>query len=251
MRATPRKAAPGADAAPGRPSGRDARDGGVNMRSSKARRLAVSLAALWRLTLLVFLQHVSTASWATLPAAGGGRIGRRRAGRRGQGEPDPAGTHAQLGRAAGIHVILATQRPSVDVCPGSLKTNVTARLGLAMPTMQDSRVILDQNGAEGLTPPGQAIFVRGVNFRPYDATDFRLIGCHLGSVGGSFSRLFRCKSGCPCGPDLGGCFSAGTTTKNGVSVRAAGRENHSCFSPTEPCPASSAVAANGRGNCHR
>jgi len=147
------------------------------MRSSKARRLAVSLAALWRLTLLVFLQHVSTASWATLPAAGGGRIGRRRAGRRGQGEPDPAGTHAQLGRAAGIHVILATQRPSVDVCPGSLKTNVTARLGLAMPTMQDSRVILDQNGAEGLTPPGQAIFVRGMEtvtvMSPYPPDDER------------------------------------------------------------------------------
>jgi hypothetical protein len=69
---------------------------------------------------------------------------------------------AQLGRSAGIHLILATQRPSVDVCPGSLKTNVPARVGLAMATMQDSRVILDQNGAEELTPPGQAILVRGV-----------------------------------------------------------------------------------------
>ena len=69
---------------------------------------------------------------------------------------------AQLGRSAGIHLILATQRPSVDVCPGSLKTNVPARVGLAMATMADSRVILDQNGAEELTPPGQAILVRGV-----------------------------------------------------------------------------------------
>jgi hypothetical protein len=69
---------------------------------------------------------------------------------------------AQLGRSAGIHVILATQRPSIDVCPGPLKNNVPARVGLAMATMADSRVILDQNGAEELTPPGQAILVRGV-----------------------------------------------------------------------------------------
>ena len=69
---------------------------------------------------------------------------------------------AQLGRSAGIHVILATQRPSIDVCPGTLKTNVPARDGLAMATMADSRVILDQNGAEELTPPGQAILVRGM-----------------------------------------------------------------------------------------
>jgi len=69
---------------------------------------------------------------------------------------------AQLGRSAGIHLILATQRPSIDVCPGSLKANGPARVGLAMATMADSRVILDQNGAEELTPPGQAILVRGV-----------------------------------------------------------------------------------------
>jgi DNA segregation ATPase FtsK/SpoIIIE-like protein len=67
---------------------------------------------------------------------------------------------AQLGRSAGIHLILASQRPSIDVCPGTLKTNVPARLALA--TMQDSRVILDQNGAEELTLPGQAILVRGM-----------------------------------------------------------------------------------------
>jgi len=46
------------------------------------------------------------------------------------------------------------------VCPGSLKANVSARLGLAMAMMQDSRVILDPNGAEELAPPGQAILVK-------------------------------------------------------------------------------------------
>ena len=96
---------------------------------------------------------------------------------------------AQLGRAAGIHVILATQRPSVDVCPGSLKANVPARLGLAMATMQDSRVILDQNGAEELTPPGQAILVRGTEtltvmtpYLPDDERAQRLCALRLGEI---------------------------------------------------------------------
>jgi hypothetical protein len=96
---------------------------------------------------------------------------------------------AQLGRSAGIHLILATQRPSVDVCPGSLKTNVPARVGLAMATTQDSRVILDQNGAEELTPPGQAILVRGVEtvkvmspYLPDDERALRLAALRMGEM---------------------------------------------------------------------
>jgi len=96
---------------------------------------------------------------------------------------------AQLGRSAGIHLILATQRPSVDVCPGSLKANLPARVGLAMATMQDSRVILDQNGAEELTPPGQAILVRGVEtlkvmspYLPDDERALRLAALRMGEM---------------------------------------------------------------------
>jgi hypothetical protein len=96
---------------------------------------------------------------------------------------------AQLGRSAGIHLILATQRPSVDVCPGSLKANLPARVGLAMATMADSRVILDQNGAEELTPPGQAILVRGVEtvrvmspYLPDDERAQRLAALRLGEI---------------------------------------------------------------------
>jgi DNA segregation ATPase FtsK/SpoIIIE-like protein len=96
---------------------------------------------------------------------------------------------AQLGRSAGIHIILATQRPSVDVCPGSLKTNVPARVGLAKATMADSRVIFDQNGAEELTPPGQAILVRGVEtvkvmlpFLPDEERAQRLAALRMGEL---------------------------------------------------------------------
>ncbi len=66
-----------------------------------------------------------------------------------------------IGRAAGVHCILATQRPSVDSCPGALKANIPLRVSLAMATNTDSQVILDSAGAELLTPPGQAIVRRG------------------------------------------------------------------------------------------
>lgn len=68
---------------------------------------------------------------------------------------------AQLGRAAKVNIIAATQRPSVDVCPGTLKTNFEARVALALPTQADSRVILDVKGAEELEKSGQAIYKHG------------------------------------------------------------------------------------------
>jgi DNA segregation ATPase FtsK/SpoIIIE-like protein len=73
---------------------------------------------------------------------------------------------AQLGRAAKLNIIAATQRPSVDVCPGTLKTNFEARVALALPTQADSRVILDTKGAEELEPPGQAIYKHGNKLIP-------------------------------------------------------------------------------------
>jgi DNA segregation ATPase FtsK/SpoIIIE-like protein len=66
---------------------------------------------------------------------------------------------AAIGRAAGVHIILATQRPSVKVISGDIKANFPVRIGFRVPTATDSRVVIDRNGCELLTGYGDGFMV--------------------------------------------------------------------------------------------
>ncbi len=143
---------------------------------------------------------------------------------------------AQMARAVGIHLILATQRPSVDVITGLIKANLPARISFRVSSKIDSRTILDGNGAEQLLGKGDMLYLP-----PASSRFVRLHGPYISEQESARLASFLRKQGKPtydatiteddkkAAPAIWSSRrTTSTTRRRGSSCRAARRRSRTC-----------------------